>query len=138
MSSTVGIEPRNSPTDAVTLQQSQPAKHWRNGTAKSTISEANLPSTGNAAPLTLLSGANPPLLGTPAPLRTPQRSQTAKRRQIGTVQSWQSDDDAIAVIDFMLDDLRSPAAERGVACAESAVLIIDFDTSVAQSAAFAG
>ena len=50
----------------------------------------------------------------------------------------ESDDDAVAVIDFVLDDLRGPAGEGGVAGAEPTVLVVDLDTSITQCAAFAG
>ena len=51
---------------------------------------------------------------------------------------YESDNDAVAVIDFMLDNLRSPTGEGGVAGAEPTVLVVDLDTAVAQCAAFTG
>ena len=48
-----------------------------------------------------------------------------------------SDDDAVAVIDLMLDDLRGPAGERGMTLAHTAVLICHLDASVPQRPALA-
>lgn len=48
-----------------------------------------------------------------------------------------SDDDAVAVIHLVLDDLRGPAGERGMTLAHTAVLICHLDAPVPQRAALA-
>ena len=48
-----------------------------------------------------------------------------------------SDDDAVAVVDLVLDDLRRPPGEGGVTLEHTTVLILHFNAPVTQRTAFA-